>query len=135
SGFLGEMTRPEYFDVAAITDAGNISAGQMQSGFWLLRPTLQISKWVTLALRAHDPEFRKSFAALEAWAGDNVAFPAAAYRTYIEDLYQGNALVKGQHHVGGVRVDLSRISCPVLTVIAEKDTICPPPAALALNEC
>jgi polyhydroxyalkanoate synthase len=62
-----------------------------------------------------------------------VAFPAAAYRTYIEDLYQRNALLSGGHYVGGRRVDLRRIQSPVLTIVAEKDTICPPAAALALN--
>ena len=75
-----------------------------------------------------------SFDALEQWAGDNIPFPAAAYATYIEELYQKNLLVLGKHHVGGRRVDLADIRCPVLTMAAERDTICPLPAARALNE-
>jgi len=97
AGVLGEMVSEAWFDVDAVADAGNAGAGQMQSGFLALRPTSQIAKWVTFADRATDPAFRRAFAALDGWANDNVAFPAAAYRTYIRDLYQKNLLVKGRH--------------------------------------
>lgn len=133
-GFLAHMTNPRWFDVDAIADAGNVTSHQMQSGFQMLRPTLSISKWVGLMDRWTDPGFRVAFEALEAWANDNVDFPAAAYRTYIRELYQENRLVKGTHRVAGREVDLARITCPVLTVATDKDTICPPKAASALNE-
>jgi polyhydroxyalkanoate synthase len=83
--------------------------------------------------RADDPEAREAFAALEAWAGDNIPFPAAAYETYIRDLYQANALVAGTHVARGRRVDLRAIACPVLSIAADSDAICPPDAACALN--
>jgi polyhydroxyalkanoate synthase len=82
----------------------------------------------------HDPKARESFEALEAWAGDNIPFPGAAYATYIGDLYQKNALVRGEHHVRGRRADLANIRCPVMTVVADRDSICPPAAATALND-
>lgn len=133
AGPLGHMTRPRWFDVDAIADAGNVHPLQMQSGFVALRPTQQIAKWVSLVEKRHDREFREAFESLEGWANDNVSFPAAAYRTYIRELYQENRLIKGEHHVGGRRVDLRAIECPVLTIAADRDTICPPPAASALN--
>jgi polyhydroxyalkanoate synthase len=40
--------------------------------------------------------------------------------------------VQGKHTVRGKRVDLSAIRCPTMAIIAERDTICPPPAATAL---
>jgi polyhydroxyalkanoate synthase len=133
-GFLRTMVDPQWFDARAIADAGNVSPNQMQSGFVGLRPTAQIAKWVGFLDRMHEPASRDAFDALEAWAGDNIAFPASAYATYIEDLYQKNALLRGDHHVAGKRVDLANIRCPVLTVAADRDTICPLPAARALNE-
>jgi polyhydroxyalkanoate synthase len=133
AGQLGRMTDPRWFDAGAVAAAGNVSPQQMQSGFVMLRPTQLVAKWVTALDKAFDPAFRKSFEALEHWANDNVAFPAAAYQTYIEELYQRNHLVRGKHWVAGKRVDLKQITCPVLTVVAEKDTICPPDAAVALN--
>ena len=133
-GLLRTMVDPEWFDATAIAQAGNVGPQQMQSGFVALRPTAQMAKWVGFLDRMHEPASRVSFDALETWAGDNIPFPAAAYETYIQELYQKNALVKGEHHVRGKRVDLASIQCPVLTVAAERDTICPLPAARALNE-
>lgn len=134
AGLLGHMVQPGWFDVGAISAAGNVSPAQMQSGFVAMRPTLQMAKWIGLAARAYDPEARDAFDAMEEWSNDNVPFPAAAYETYIRELYQGNKLVAGAHHVSGRRVDLADITCPVLTIVAERDTICPPPAARGLNE-
>lgn len=134
AGRLGTMVDQRWFDPVAMTAAGNLSAPQMQSGFLALAPTGSISKWVGLADKAHDERARAAFGALETWASDNIPFPAGAYTTYIKDLYQQNLLVKGEHHVLGERVDLSRITCPVMSVVAERDAICPPQAATALNE-
>ncbi len=133
AGFLGHLADRRWFDAAAIRAAGNVRGLQMQSAFTMLRPTQQLSKLVGWADRAHDPRFRDAFKALETWASDNIDFPAAAYETYIRDLYQENSLVRGEHRVGGRRVDLASIRCPVLTVTAERDTICPPRSATALN--
>jgi polyhydroxyalkanoate synthase len=133
-GQLREMVDARWFDADALADAGNIGSLQMQSGFQALRPTLALSKWVNLVDKGHDPAWREAFDALEAWGNDNVPFPAAAYRTYIGELYQGNRLVQGEHFVGGKRVDLGKVRCPVLTIVADSDTICPPDAATALND-
>jgi polyhydroxyalkanoate synthase subunit PhaC len=131
-GLLSRMTDPRWFDAGAVADAGNVAAVQMQSGFQLLRPTATLAKWVSVMEKGMDPAFREGYDALEAWASDNIPFPAAAYRTYIEELYQKNALVQGQHHALGRRVDLKAVDCPVLTITASRDTICPPTAALGL---
>lgn len=133
-GSLTHQTDPRWFDAQAIADAGNVMPFMMQSGFVALRPTLQVSKWVSFFDRAHDPAFRTSFEALEAWSNDNVPFPGAAYATYVGDLYQRNALARGEHRVAGRRVDLADIDCPLLTVVTDRDTICPPPAARALDD-
>lgn len=133
-GVLREMVDPRWFDPFALTAPGNLSPWQMQSGFVAMRPTAQIAKWVGYADRAHDKKARVSFGALEAWAGDNIPFPARAYQRYIHDLYQDNQLVEGRHRVRGRAVDLGAIRCPVMTVVTSRDTICPPPAASALNE-
>ncbi|MHB8878639.1 MAG: alpha/beta fold hydrolase, partial [Myxococcaceae bacterium] len=134
AGILGTLVGPRVFDVEAIALAGNVSPEQMQAGFTLLRPTAPLAKWVGFLDRGSDPAFREGFEALEAWASDNVPFPAAAYVTYIKELYQQNLLVQGKHRVGGRAVDLKNLRCPVLTVVAEKDVICPPEAAQALNQ-
>lgn len=134
SGRLGTMVDAEWFDPVAMTAPGNLSAHQMQSGFLALAPTGSISKWIGLLDKMHDARAREAFGALEKWASDNIPFPAAAYVTYIKELYQENRLVRGEHYVAGQRVDLGGITCPVLSVVAERDAICPPKAATALND-
>lgn len=133
-GFLRHMVDPQWFDVDAIADAGNMSPAQMQSGFQALRPTQNIAKLVNYIDKMHDPAAREAFDILEEWANDNIPFPAEAYRRYIRDIYQANQLVEGTHHVGGKRVDLGAIDCPLLTITADRDTIVPTEAAMALAE-
>jgi len=133
-GQLRCMVEPSWFDADAIADAGNVSPVQMQSGFVALRPTLELGKLASLPELATDASARSAFLALDAWASDNIPFPAAAYRRYISDLYQGNELVLGAHRVRGREVALGAITCPTLVITASRDQICPPPAALALLE-
>jgi len=133
-GMLAHMVNPRWFDPQVIADAGNVSPQQMQSGFVALRPTMQLGKWLAFFDRLAEPERLEAYLALEEWASANIPFPGAAYARYIRELYQENALARGEHHVAGRRVSLSDIRCPVLTVVTDRDVICPPPAAQALNE-
>lgn len=129
AGYLGRVADARWFDAAAVAEAGNVAPQQMQGGFQMLRPTAALAKWVSVMDRGMDEGFK----ALEAWASDNVPFPGAAYRRYIEELYQQNQLVKGEHRVIGRAVKLGDITCPVLTIAASRDAICPKEAALGLN--
>lgn len=133
AGVLGRAVDARWFDAGAVADAGNVSPSQMESGFTSLRPTASLAKLVGMPELWGRPERREAFDALETWARDNIPFPGEAYRTYIGSLYQRNELVEGRHHVGGRRVDLGNIRCPVLTVTAERDVIVPVEAATALN--
>lgn len=134
AGRLGTMVDKRWFDPEAMTAPGNLGAWQMQSGFTSLAPTGSFSKWVGFADKMHDPRAVDAFAALDKWAGDNIPFPAAAYVTYIKELYQENLLFKGEHRVSGEVADLTKITCPVMSIVADRDAICPPAAATALND-
>lgn len=134
SGKLGLMVDARWFDAEAMASAGNISALQMQSGFLALRPVDALSRWVKAMDEAHDSAARAASAALEAWASDTIPFPAAAYVTLIQEMYQQNRLVRGEHWVRGERVDLAKITCPHLSVIADRDGVCPPESVASLGE-
>ncbi|HVV86181.1 MAG TPA: alpha/beta fold hydrolase [Kofleriaceae bacterium] len=133
-GMLRRMVDRAWFDADAIADAGNVSPEQMQAGFTALRPTLELGKWASMPELAGDRAAQVAFRALDAWSSDNVPFPAAAYRTYIGQLYQDNRLVAGTHRALGRAVDLGAIRCPTMAIVADRDTICPPDAATALCE-
>ncbi|MBX3156269.1 MAG: alpha/beta fold hydrolase [Deltaproteobacteria bacterium] len=131
-GALSAMVDTRWFDAGAIADAGNVAPAQMQAGFTALRPTLDLAKLMSWPALATDGDARAAFFALEAWASDNIPFPAEAYRRYIAEMYQGNQLVAGTHRANGRAARLADIRCPTLVITASRDPICPPPAALAL---
>jgi polyhydroxyalkanoate synthase len=131
-GMLRQMVDPSWFDADAISDAGNVAPSQMQAGFSALRPTLDAAKLMAMPDLVTDEKARNAFLALEEWAGDNIPFPAEAYRRYIREMYQGNELVAGTHRANGREAKLAAIRCPTLVITASRDTICPPAAAKAL---
>ena len=132
-GIFTTWTDPEYFDVDAMVDAyGNVPIDLMESGFSMMAPVQRISKWFEVFRRLDDKDFVTTFLAMETWAADNVPFPGEVYRQYIKDCYQENNFYKGAMVVGGRRVDLGELRCSLLTLIADNDTIAPPPSSEAL---
>ena len=133
-GIFTTWTRPDYFDVDAMIDAhGNVPIDLMEAGFSMMAPIQRLTKWLEVFRRIDDPEFVTTFLAMETWAADNVPFPGEVYRQYIKDCYQENNFYEGRMVVGGRRVDLGDIRCPLLTLIADNDTIAPPPSSTALG--
>jgi polyhydroxyalkanoate synthase len=126
AGMMRDWVRTKAFDVGALVEAmGNVPWPLMQAAFHLLRPTLPLVKGMSLVERAWDDEFLDGFFAVERWSNDNVSFPGAAYRRYIEALYRDNALVSGRFTLFGQPVRLQRIDCPTLAVTFEGDHIVP----------
>ncbi|MFH1437608.1 MAG: alpha/beta fold hydrolase [Pseudomonadota bacterium] len=134
-GTLAAWTDRRTFDVDALVDSlGNVPWPLMQLSFHLLKPTAQATKVVYLVDRLWDDRFLDSFIALETWAGDNVSFPGECYRKYIRDLYQENALVRGELTIAERKVDLAAITCPLLSAAAREDHIVPLESALAIGK-
>ncbi|MBX3129705.1 MAG: alpha/beta fold hydrolase [Polyangiaceae bacterium] len=132
-GMLSAWTRSKSFDVGAVVAAtGNVPWQLMQSAFHMLRPTLTLSKAVSVLDRAWDDEFMNGFLALETWGNDNVSFPGECYRRYIEELWRNDALLAGTFTLSGTPVHLEDIRCPVLAVTFEHDNIVPWKSAAAL---
>ncbi|MFL5322291.1 MAG: PHA/PHB synthase family protein [Myxococcaceae bacterium] len=132
-GLLTSWTGSAQFDVGAVTDAfGNVPWQLMQAAFHMLRPTLNLAKAVGIVDKLDNDEFLDGFFALETWGNDNVSFPGEAYRTYIEELYRGDALMKGTFALSGTPVRLENISMPTLAVTFEHDNIVPTASAAVL---
>lgn len=132
-GPFSRFTDQRWFPVDDIADAGNVSALQIQAGFDALRPTRPISRMVTALEEMQKPQKRRRLSTFDAWRASLPApFPAEAYRTYIRELYQDNALAYGRHFARGRRVELAKIQAPTLAVAMQRDEICPPASVLAL---
>lgn len=132
-GLLSAWTKTRSFDVGALLDAfGLVPWPLMQASFHLLKPTLNLLKGVQLIEKLADDEFLDRFFALETWGNDNVSLPGEFYRTYIEQLYRKNALVRDEFSLSGRPVRLSAIRCPTLAITFEHDHIVPPAGAAVL---
>lgn len=131
-GLLSSWTQSETFDVEALTARGNVPWPLLQASFHLLRPTLSLSKTVHLVDKAWDDEYLDGFLALETWGNDNVAFPARAYREYVERLYRDDALYAGDYTVHGRPARLDAIDVPTLVLSFQHDNIVPGESAAAL---
>jgi len=127
-GMLNLWSDAKNFDVDAfVDDVGNCPADFLQSCFSMLSPVRNLlGKPVSLLERMDDARFVEEFLTMEAWINDNVAVPGEVFRDFVKHLYQQNLLVNNQMQVGRQIVDLRRITCPVLNLLATQDTLVPP---------
>ena len=112
-----------------VEPTGNVPPEVVENAFRLLKPTAEISQYATLWENLWNDEYMEGYQAMGQWTRDHVPFPGAAFRQTVEQLVRRNALMDGSLVLGGRPVDLRRIRCPVLNVMAERDHIVPAPAA------
>jgi polyhydroxyalkanoate synthase len=118
----------KYFDVDTFIDVhGNCPAWFLQTLFLSVRPVANIfEKNVSFYEQMDDPRFISNYVALELWVNDNIPVAGETFRQFVKDLFQDNKLVRGKFRLGGRRVDLARITCPLLLLTARKDHLVPP---------
>ena len=127
-GMLNLWTDRDYFDVDAMVDAyGNCPAEFLQGSFQLLKPVSNLlEKPISLFERIGDEKFVTEYLTMETWLNDNIAVPGEVFREFVKYLYQQNLLVKNQMPIGHHVVNLKKITCPVLNLLATKDDLVPP---------
>lgn len=126
-GLFGRWLDPRFFDVDKYVDTlGSIPAEMVKLGFKLLKPTMDLSTNLNLWWNLWNPDYVAGFNALNKWANEYLPFPGEFFRQWVKEFYQQNRLIKGELIMGGRRVDLRRITCPVLAVGAKEDNIAPP---------
>jgi len=135
-GLLNLWTDEQYFDVDALIDAfGNCPGSFLQSSFQLRNPVQNfVMKYMTFYDKMDDPDFLENFFAMEHWGNDNIPIAGETFREFVKMLYQRNELVKGEFRLDGQPVLLERITCPLLTLVANQDDLVPPKSTLALHK-
>jgi polyhydroxyalkanoate synthase len=127
-GLINLWSDAKNFDVDTFVDElGNCPADFLQSSFLMLSPVRNLlGKPLSLMERMDDVKFVEEFLTMESWINDNVAIPGEVFRDFVKHLYQQNLLAKNRMQVGRRVVDLRRITCPVLNLLATQDTLVPP---------
>jgi polyhydroxyalkanoate synthase len=77
-------------------------------------------------------DFVKSYRMFDRWAQETLPLAGEYFRQITKDLMWDNKLYKNEFVLGGRRVDLSRITVPMLHAVAEHDHIVPYEAARPL---
>lgn len=133
---LSVWTKQENFDVDKFVEAfGNCPAEFLQGMFLMLRPVGNlIEKPLNFYEHLHEEKFLEDFLTTETWLQDNIPVPGEVYREFVKYLYQENLLVQNRMTVGKQMVDLGRIKCPVLNIMAGKDDLVPCSQSLGFTE-
>lgn len=116
----------KHIDVDAMVDTyGTIPGELIDSGFSMLKPSMNISKYLGVMDSLEDKSKMMNFLRMEKWKGDLPAVPGEMFRKYVKDLFRDNKLIKGEMELGGRPVDLKKMTVPFLNVYATDDNIIP----------
>lgn len=112
---------------------GNLPADVMNFGFLLLNPArLMIDKYIGFFENWDNKEFVENFIRMEKWIFDSPDLPGEVFRQFVKDCYQGNKLIRSKLEVGGQRVDLKKLTMPLLNIYGKYDHLVPPEACEGL---
>jgi polyhydroxyalkanoate synthase subunit PhaC len=113
---------------------GNMPGDVLNFGFLLLNPArLMIDKYVGFWENMDNKSFVENFVRMEKWIFDSPDVPGETFRQFIKDLYQQNLLIKNQMKLDGKRVDLKKITMPLLNFYGHFDHLVPPGACELLT--
>lgn len=108
---------------------GNIPGDMLNLGFLLLNPArLMIDKYVGFMENVADKTFVENFVRMEKWIFDSPDIPGETFREFMKDCYQQNLLIQSKMEVGGRRVDLKKLTMPLLNIYGKYDHLVPPEA-------
>jgi polyhydroxyalkanoate synthase len=108
---------------------GNLSADVMNFGFLLLNPArLMIDKYVGFMENVDNKQFVENFVRMDKWIFDSPDLPGEVFRQFIKDCYQDNKLIQSKLEVGGQRVNLKKLTMPLLNIYGLYDHLVPPEA-------
>ena len=116
----------KHIDVDAMVDSVGTIPGEMIDGaFGMLKPSMNISKYLGVMDSLQDTDKMMNFLRMEKWKSDLPAIPGEMYRKYIKDLFRDNKLVRNEFTLGGKQVLLKNVTMPFLNVYATEDNIIP----------
>ena len=114
---------------------GNLPGNLVNAVLLLLNPPrLLLDKYLGFLENMDNKDFVENFIRMEKWIFDSPDVPGETIRQVIKDLYQENLLVQGKLVLEDCRVDLLRITMPLLNIYGQYDHLVPPEACAVLTE-
>jgi poly(3-hydroxyalkanoate) synthetase len=113
---------------------GRLDGRHMLAGFIAIQPENEVARQLALLANIDDPAHVARYREFENWFKYTQPIPGAFYLWIVEHLFRDNELIAGKLVVGGRRVDLGRIACPLNLLGGSTDHITPPDQVFALAE-
>jgi polyhydroxyalkanoate synthase subunit PhaC len=113
---------------------GNLPGDLANILYLLVVPVATVNKYVQFLDMVEDPKQVSTFLRMEKWIFDSPDMAGEAFREWIRDLLQQNLLIQNRLVLGGQRVDLGNITCPLLNVFGKNDYLAPPSSAKPLSK-
>src|SRR3954471_7041976 len=133
-GLLFRWSKDMDFDKLVEGYNGLIPGDFLNQGFDMLKPMMKVQKQQSLANSLEDKDKLLNFLRMEKWISESPDQAGECFRQFMKDLYQQNKLAKGELKVGGKKVDLKKITMPLLNIFATEDHLVPPAATIPLND-
>jgi len=114
---------------------GNLPPEQLYSCYAALKPFKQgVNKYFNLVQNIDNDQFVGNFLRIEKWLYDTPPIAGETFKQWIGDIYQKNLLVKNELKLGDEVIDLSRITVPLLNIVADEDHLVSPQCSAPLND-
>jgi len=110
-----------------MAEQGYLDGSRMAAVFNMLRPRDLIWPYVVNNYLLGKKPFPFD---LLFWNADSTRLPAANHAFYLREFYHLNRLAKGEMQLGGVRLDLSRVTIPIYELFTKEDHIAPAASVL-----
>ena len=107
---------------AMMAEQGYLDGSRMAAVFNMLRPKDLIWPYVVNNYLLGKQPFPFD---LLYWNSDTTRMPPANHSFYLREFYQNNRLAKGEMTLGGITLDLSKITLPVYELATREDHIAP----------
>jgi polyhydroxyalkanoate synthase len=134
-GVVAMWTDRELFAVDAIVDRlGYVPGKTIRHTFIAFKPYLEVMRWKMFLENVGNEQVMGLFNAVDKWTNDTVDVPGEVFRQLMVEIYREDRLRRGETRIHDTAVDLGTISCPVLSLAADKDWIVSPASARVLND-
>jgi len=133
-GLLFKWSKDMDFKALVRGHYGIIPGSFLNEGFDMLKPMMKFHKTSGLMNSMEDKTKLTNYLRMEKWIADSPDQAGACFLQFMEDLYQQNKLIAGELEVGGNKVNLKKLTMPILNVYATEDHLVPPSATKPLGE-
>ena len=110
---------------ALMTERGFLDGSRMANVFNMMRPRDLIWPYVVNNYLLGKKPFPFD---LLYWNQDSTRMAAANHKYYLREFYNENRLAKGGMTLGGIKLDLKKITLPIFSVATREDHIAPAPS-------